>query len=291
MKLFYPLYLIIIFCISSISLFILYYHPIPNAYHSTPLRVPLTSTITTSEPLRLSFQSKNPILGASPIKPEDIVYAVNNERSNHNANPLRINELLMNAAQMRANIILKYQNFSHQDPNENIELGTVLPRVGYSFSYATENIGMGGTSANDFVSGFMHSTSHRINLLNPYLIDTGVGISEGIYDRYYVTVAVQLFAVPGSQDEYLGYTKDDLLDYKTRNHELALLLSPVTWTIGTLIQPNFFNVYTEKILQRQQTIVRSLVTKMEREEPLKPVDVSLILEYNHSLSLLTNKSS
>ena len=141
--------------------------------------IPIPNSITTTYlpgPLQLPTYIAS-VLGTQTIEPTDIVTYVNKERTLRGTHPLRISPLLMNAAQMRADVILRYQNFSHQDPNENIELLTVLPSVGYHFRYASENIGMGGLSGEDFVHGFMNSTAHRENLLNPSLSDTGVGIA------------------------------------------------------------------------------------------------------------------
>ena len=171
--------------------------------------------ITYSGPLTLSHVSQS-VLGAETIDPIDFVAEINKERAKVGAPELRLNTTLMKAAKLRSDVILKHQNFSHQDPYEGIELGTVLPKLNYHFVYATENIGMGGVSAPDFVNGFMHSASHRENLLDPRLTETGAAIEDGQYQSWYVNVAVQLFAIPGGKDELRGYSDADQRVYPRR---------------------------------------------------------------------------
>jgi len=159
------------------------------------LMIPTNAIVYLPGPLKFTPIASS-ILGAQTIEGADIIKYVNSERRKKGAPPLALNPTLTQAAQLRAEVILKHQNFSHQDPFEGIELATVLPKLGYAFSYATENIGMGGVSAQDFVGGFMNSTSHRENLLNPQLVESGAAVVTGPYKQYYVNIAVQLFAVP-----------------------------------------------------------------------------------------------
>ena len=67
----------------------------------------------------------------------------------------------------------------------------VLPLVNYPFVCDTEeNIGMEYNSAHAFVNGFMNSPSHKANLLNPKLTETGVAVVTDAYNQYWVNIAV-----------------------------------------------------------------------------------------------------
>lgn len=232
-----------------------------------------------SGPLTLSSYNVS-VLGAQTIDPIDFVNEINKERAKTGAPPLRLSTVLMNAAKMRANVILKYQNFSHLDPHEGIELRTVLPKLNYHFVYASENIGMGGMSAANFVEGFMHSTSHRENLLNPKLTETGAAVVDGPYHQYYVNIAVQLFAIPGGRDEFLGYSPSDRTKYEGAHTALAGRLFPIRRIIQQMLRNPDYTGARIKNYSRQKEILETILARMRNDKPLQNPDVALILEYN-----------
>jgi hypothetical protein len=222
------------------------------------------------------------VLGAETINPRDIITYINNERMNRGAPPLRENKTLATAAQMRANVILKYQNFAHHDPYEHVQLDTVLPIVNYPFIYASENIGMGDNSAKAFVNGFMSSPAHRANLLNPELQETGVALVTGAYGQYWVNIAVQIFAIPTTREKYLGYRKEDIGMYeevlKDIEDQIALTRDKLENKIGN---EEYYEGW-QKILIRQREIVMTLVNTMREEQPFVKNLVALIQEYNNN---------
>jgi hypothetical protein len=227
---------------------------------------------------------ESPVLGAETIDPSDIILYINNERMKVGSPPLRENTMLSRAAGMRAKIIMKYQNFSHQDPYEHIQLDTVLPMVNYPFKYASENIGMGDNSARAFVNGFMSSPLHKANLLNPKLEETGVAIETGAYTNHWVNIAVQLFAIPATQEQYLGYQKEDIAQYKRLIYDLE---SQIALTRDYLKKNADNREYYEgwqKILIRQHQILVTLYNTMQQNQPFVHDLISLIREYNTNWS-------
>lgn len=243
------------------------------------LDIPQISEVVLPRPIYLTHLSQN-VLGSQVIEPTDIVKYVNVERNKRGANSLIINDKLMHAAKLRADVILNHQNFSHQDPFEGIELVTVLPRVSYYYKYASENIGMGGLSGEDFVFGFMHSTSHRLNLLNPDLYHTGVAVVTGAYKQYYVNIAVQLFGIPSSHEEYLGYSEKDAKTYKKKLLALKFRLNPL-FQIPEKIFKKDEQKYSN--MKRQEEILSSLLTKINTKSPFNQNEVNLVNEFNSYL--------
>ena len=163
-----------------------------------------------SGPLKL-FPSALPVLGwdTEEIIPSEIIKLVNEERRKAGSPVLKENSKLAQAANMRVMTILKNQNFSHEDPIDHIQLSTVLPRVDYLFSYASENMGLAQDKASGIVHGFMSSPSHKQNLLDSKLVETGVAVRKGQFKGNYVVIVVQVFAIPASKEAYLGYSQDD----------------------------------------------------------------------------------
>jgi len=271
---------LIIIAVVSIVGFLVGFGIAPRPVALQPLPVPdHISQVAYSGPLILTNVNQS-VLGAETIDPVDFVNEINKAREQAGSPPLRLSTTLMRAANMRAQVIQKYQNFSHQDPHEGIELGTVLPKLNYHFTYATENIGMGGVSAPDFVNGFMHSTTHKANLLDPTLTDTGAAFVDGRYKQYYVNYAVQLFAIPGGREEYLGYKDHDRELYEAELAAVKAHLHPLVWAVGFIRRnPLYTGGYRTKLM-KQKRILETVLTRMRESQPLNNADVALILEFN-----------
>ncbi len=250
--------------------------------YQVSLRVPQIRKFEYSYPLEI-FPFYNNILGAETFEAKDIVKYINREREKNGSPPLRVSPTLMQAAQKRADVIIKYQNFSHSDPYESITAQSVLDKLGYAYSYGSENIGMGGTSAEGFVEGFMNSQSHRENLLNPSLMETGVGLSSGPYKEYYVNVVAQIFAIPANKEESLGYSKEDMENYEKQLSSVENELNPLVVFVNKLIGNK--NYTEEKLakLRRKKEILINVYNKMKDQKPLMESDLSLITEYNQML--------
>lgn len=244
-----------------------------------PLAIPDVPELYLPGTLEFPDMSES-VLGAQPVDPNDIIKYVNIEREKVGAPPLRLTPTLAKAAQMRAETILKHQNFSHSDPYEHIELGTVMPKTGYQFSWASENIGMGGSSGEDFVGGFMNSYYHKMTLLDPKLVDTGVAVVSGPYKQYYVNIAVQLFAIPSGHDEYLGYTKQQKEAYAKELKSLNGKLNPLGRYLNRLAGNPDYTEDAYAKFRRQREILTSVYELMEKDEPLKSEHALLIAEYN-----------
>lgn len=227
-----------------------------------------------------SEQPKGNVLGSQPVEPRDLITYINEERMKRGVRPLRVSAVLMKAAQMRADTIMKHQNFSHQDPYDGIQLDTVLPLLKYPFSWASENIGMGDTTARAFVSGFMNSPSHRANLLNPELVETGVSVVSGPYKQYYVNVAVQLFAIPVDRSTFLGYTEKDVEEYKTLLGEIGKQMELTKKLKEKNPEQAEYYERWQQLLIRQQEIIATLSHTMSEEKPLAKELIAMIKEYN-----------
>jgi Cysteine-rich secretory protein family len=252
------------------------------------LRVPKEPVVYLPGPL-VSPKKNTSVLGAQPIDPRDIITYVNDERMKRGSPPLRVNETLTKAAQMRADVILKYQNFSHQDPYEHIQLDSVLPKLHYPFAYASENIGMGDDSGKAFVNGFMSSTAHKANLLNPDLVETGVAIVTGPYQQYYVNIAVQLFAIPIKKEEYLGYSDADIKEYQKLTGDIQKQIDMTRDYINRNTTDKEYYEGWERILIRQREIVVTLYGAMVKEQPFVKNFITLIQEYNTNWNLTPQK--
>lgn len=114
---------------------------------------------------------------------EAVLYYCNIERENAGVSPLTLDETLCTAANTRAEEIV--DTFDHTRPDGR-KCFTAMSDIGYSYSYAGENIAWGFSSAKKVVEGWMNSSGHRANILSPNFNRLGVGKSG--------TYWVQMFA-------------------------------------------------------------------------------------------------
>ncbi len=243
------------------------------------LPVPARPSVYLPGPLLLE-NIDTPVLGAETIDARDIITYVNEERMKRGAKPLRVSETLTNAAKMRAEVIMKYQNFSHQDPHEHIQLDSVLPLLSYPFTYASENIGMGDYTARAFVSGFMSSPSHKANLLDPTLVETGVAVASGPYEEYYVNIAVQLFAIPGPPSEHQEYARGELDEYQNLITDVTAQIRRTEDLMNKNVDKKEYYDQWHRLLIRQQEILMTVYMTMREKQPIVDSIVKLIEEYN-----------
>lgn len=122
---------------------------------------------------------------------QQVVELVNQERASRGLPPLQYSEGLTRAARYQAADMSQDNYFSH-DTKDRVGGQLVLKcgpweRIAKYYSGASgENAAAGYSSPEDVMQGWMNSTKHRENLLNPNHRAIGVGFYQGSGDyRYY----------------------------------------------------------------------------------------------------------
>ena len=111
---------------------------------------------------------------------------VNQERIKAGVKPLRFNDKVYKAAMIRAKECHKY--FSHIRPNGK-DCFTALSEAGVKQNYAGENIAVGFSSPKSVMKGWMQSSGHRSNILNPVFTDFGCGVcNTGEWTQFFCKV-------------------------------------------------------------------------------------------------------
>jgi len=105
---------------------------------------------------------------------EEVLKYVNEARAKNNLSALQLDATLCAAAEVRAKEVTT--RFSHTRPNGTYCF-TVLREFGIKYSVCGENIALGFTDAKKVVDGWLNSSSHRANILNPNYKFMGLGKS------------------------------------------------------------------------------------------------------------------
>ena len=133
---------------------------------------------------------------ASTIDAVELMSQINLERTQRFLSSLTINSKLITAAHAKANDMLARSYFAHIDPDGNY----VWPRIetaGYKpYLSLGENLAMDFTSADEMVSAWMNSPTHRANIVNEKFEDQGLATVAGTFEPNHETIAaVSLFGV------------------------------------------------------------------------------------------------
>ncbi len=112
---------------------------------------------------------------------EQVVILVNKERQAKGLNPLKHNAKLSDVARKKSQDMRDNNYFSHTSPVYGSPFD-MMKKFGITYKTAGENIAMGYSSAQQVMQGWMNSSGHRANILNPSFTQIGVGYeADGHY--------------------------------------------------------------------------------------------------------------
>ncbi|HHW07817.1 MAG TPA: hypothetical protein GXX34_09895 [Clostridia bacterium] len=99
---------------------------------------------------------------------------------------LEWNEEAAAVARAHSRDMLHTNFFSHHSPNTG-SMGDRLQKAGINYQAAGENIAFGQSDAINAHEGWMNSSGHRQNILNPDFKTLGVGVAGKYYTQNFVT--------------------------------------------------------------------------------------------------------
>lgn len=124
-----------------------------------------------------------------------LIELTNEERQSLGISSLREDNLLNEAAYLKAQDMIIYSYFSHESP-----AGTTpwywFKKVGYNYQIAGENLGIGFLDSEEIYQAWDDSPSHKANLVNPKYEDIGIAVLKGDFKNNETIVVVQLFGSP-----------------------------------------------------------------------------------------------
>jgi uncharacterized protein YkwD len=142
------------------------------------------------------------------ILPSILVLETNKERQAQDLSELTENELLNEAAQLKANEMAEKGFFAHVGPDGK-QPWTYLDQVGYRYASAGENLAVNFVHSKEVHKAWMNSPTHRANIIQPKFTEIGIATAEGIYKGQEAVFVVQFFAKPKNDVFYSVFNKID----------------------------------------------------------------------------------
>lgn len=161
--------------------------------------------------LLLSFSVLTPFWKGSAnqeVNSSGLIFLTNQARLKNNLPTLSVNYLLNEAANNKADAILKEQFFSHNLPKGG-KFSNWVKAADYQYAIVGENLATGFGSNEEVINAWMNSPEHRKNILKAEYKEIGVAVIKGKLENKNTYVIVQ----------YLGATaniiiSENLLLYK-----------------------------------------------------------------------------
>lgn len=123
------------------------------------------------------------------ISGQTIASLTNNARSSNGLSSLAWNARLANSAWLKAQDMCVKGYWAHTAP-DGASGWTFMSQSGYAYVAAGENLARGFSDDSATVAGWMASTGHRANVLNPAYADIGVGYASCLFEGVETTFVV-----------------------------------------------------------------------------------------------------
>lgn len=152
------------------------------------IKINVGNTSSSANNTAVSSSSANESSGQQPSQTasfdEQILKLVNEARAENGISPMKLDDTLTDAANKRAQELTAA--FDHSRPDGR-SCFTVFNEFGISgYTTAGENIALGYGSAEDVFNGWMNSSGHRANILNPDFTTLGVGNSGNYWVQLFI---------------------------------------------------------------------------------------------------------
>lgn len=109
-----------------------------------------------------------------PMTWDRITFLTNQERKNKGLMPLRESQILKKTANKKACDMVNRNYFDHQDPDGR-RSWDLLMLEGYKNKYVAENLARGFNTDEERIESWMHSETHRKNIMSSIYQEIGIG--------------------------------------------------------------------------------------------------------------------
>ena len=124
-----------------------------------------------------------------------LIDLANDSRKEEKLSKLNSNDLLIEAAQLKANDMAEKGYFAHNSPDGS-KPWYWLDQAGYQYKNAGENLAVNFTESEDVHNAWLRSPTHRANIFRNNFTEIGIATAEGYYKGQKATFVVQFFGEP-----------------------------------------------------------------------------------------------
>jgi uncharacterized protein YkwD len=151
------------------------------------INITISLTLLKGDVLRISL--------ADNFSSDTVFELINKERTSKNLQPLSKNFNLQESANAKALDMSNTNYFSHISPSGKKWSQFIVDQK-YDYSIAGENLAKDYSNPKTMVEAWMNSPSHKENILNNQVTETGIAVLNGKLDNKPTRFVVQVFGKP-----------------------------------------------------------------------------------------------
>ena len=140
----------------------------------------------------------------STVTANRIIELTNKERQAAGLPVLMHSVVLDNSALLKSQDMLANNYFAHNSPTD-VSPWEWFKQAGYNYTYAGENLAMNFSEAEEAMTAWMASPTHKANILNANYDEIGISVAVGKIDGRETTLVVQhfgkSFVTPGETNQ------------------------------------------------------------------------------------------
>ena len=129
----------------------------------------------------------------STVTSNRIIELTNQARIEQGLPILMHNSVLDQSAMMKAQDMLANNYFAHNRPSDGTTPWEWFKAAGYNYTFAGENLAMNFSEAEEAMSAWLASPSHKANIMNANYDEIGIAVVVGKIDGRQTTLVVQHF--------------------------------------------------------------------------------------------------
>mgnify|MGYP000854151782 CR=1 FL=1 len=216
------------------------------------------------------------------VSAQKVLELTNDLRQQYGLPPLKENSLLVQAAQEKAQDMIRNKYFAHFSPT-GISPWYFIEKSGYNYHYAGENLAMNFLDSEEVVRAWLNSPTHRDNLLNQKYKEIGVAVVDDDItgDNLSKIVVVQMFGSPIEKSSTL--TKVAQAEEKPEEIPTTTAVPATTTTVLKQTTTTFILETIPQITQKE-----TKVAQVEGEE-VPPTSTTLLSPETTVLSPVVNR--
>jgi len=220
----------------------------PHFWHPLSVTFLVIILIVLSGAVVFKTQDVNEQSLLGDIKSGVVIALTNTERLEAGVPELVENEVLNQAALLKAQDMADKSYFAHYSP-EGLSPWYWFTQAGYQYQKAGENLAVNFDDSKRVVNAWMNSPTHRANIIKDGYTEIGIGVAEGKYKGKNATFTVQLFGKPKNvESNIFGFTVERGTDFTLNDTVAVKGISSDKISLAGLLKGEVSSVYVYLLL-------------------------------------------
>lgn len=194
------------------------------------------------------------VFAQTKTEAEQVLELVNSARAKEGLSPVVLNQNLNIAAEKHSQDMLSNRNLTHTG-SDGSQFSERAQREGYQGSPRGENVAVGYRNAEGVHNGWMTSSGHRRNILNPSVNEMGLGRAGNYW--------TQIFGRGTNINPILSTN-----DFNINDNQIKIAQNPAFETLKITKKGNF-NIKSANLFDLSGSLVKSINFENSSDESLQ----------------------